>query len=138
MFEDTRALSGFTVHDVREARRFYGETIGTRASEESEPISMPELSVAGGQDVPICAKPDHAPASSTVLGSRGDDLEEAVDVLAGRGVRFERYEGAEQVEKGTFRGGGPPIAWFKDPAGNVLSVIQLDRSGACERVPQIW
>jgi hypothetical protein len=108
-----------------------------RAFAESKPMSMMKLSVAGGQNVPVYAKLDHAPASSTVLNSRGDGLEEAIAVLAGWGVRFERYEGAEQDEKGTFRGGGPPIAWFKDPAGNVLSVIQLDRSAACERVPSI-
>jgi hypothetical protein len=107
------------------------------ASEGSEPVSMPKLGVSGSQNVPVCARPGHAPASSTVSNSRGDDLEKAFDVLVKRGVRFERYEGAEQVEKGTFRGSGPPIAWFKDPAGNVLSVIQLDRSGACERMPPI-
>src|SRR5215210_6029867 len=124
VFENTQAFSGFSVNDVREARRFYGETLGMEVSEESEPMSMLELRVAGGQNVLVYAKPDHAPASFTILNFPVKDIEEAVNELAGRGVRFERYEGAEQDEKGIFRGGGPPITWFKDPAGNVLSVIQ--------------
>jgi hypothetical protein len=108
-FKDPRAFSGFSVNGVREVRRFYGETLRMSVSEESEPMSMLELRVAGGQNALVYAKPDHVPASSTVLNSQGDDPEEAVDVLAGRGVRFERYEGAEQDQRGTFRGGGPPI-----------------------------
>ena len=111
MFEDTRALSGFTVNYVCEARRFYGESIGMGASEESEPMPhMLELNVAGGQEVPVYAKPGRVPASFTVLDFPVEDTVEAIDELAARGVCFERYEGAEQDEKGIFRGGAaPPI-----------------------------
>ena len=126
MFENTEAFSGFSVDNVSEARKFYGETLGLRVSEEDEPMGMLQLHIAGGRDVLVYAKPDHAPASFTVLNFPVESVDEAVDELAGRGVRFERYDGAEQDEKGIHRGEGPPIAWFTDPAGNVLSVIQLD------------
>jgi catechol 2,3-dioxygenase-like lactoylglutathione lyase family enzyme len=126
MFQDTKAFSGFSVDDVAEARKFYGETLGLRVSEEDEPMSMLQLHIAGATDVLVYPKPDHAPASFTVLNFPVEDIDGIVDELTGRGVRFERYEGAEQDEKGIHRGEGPPIAWFKDPAGNVLSVIQLD------------
>lgn len=126
MFENTKAFSGFSVDDVSEARKFYGETLGLRVSEEGEPMSMLQLHVAGATDVLVYPKTDHAPASFTVLNFPVEDIEEVVDELTGRGVSFERYDGAEQDEKGIHRGEGPLIAWFKDPAGNVLSVIQLD------------
>ena len=126
MFENTKAFSGFSVDDVSEARKFYGETLGLRVSEEGQPMSMLQLHIAGATDVLVYAKEDHAPASFTVLNFPVEDIDGAVDELAGRGVRFERYDGAEQDEKGIHRGEGPPIAWFKDPAGNVLSVIQSD------------
>jgi catechol 2,3-dioxygenase-like lactoylglutathione lyase family enzyme len=126
VFENTKAFGGFSVDDVSEARKFYGETLGLRVSEEGEPMGMLQLHIAGGGDVLVYPKPDHTPATFTVLNFPVEDVEEAVDELTGRGVRFERYEGAEQDEKGIHRGEGPPIAWFKDPAGNVLSVIQLD------------
>ena len=126
MFEYTKAFSGFSVDDVSEARRFYGETLGLRVSEEGEPMGLLQLHVAGATDVLVYPKADHAPATFTVLNFPVENVDEVVDELAGRGVRFERYDGAEQDEKGIHRGEGPPIAWFKDPAGNVLSVIQLD------------
>ncbi len=126
MFENTRAFSGFSVDDVSKARRFYGETLGLRVSEEDEPMSMLQLHVAGDRDVLVYPKPDHTPASFTVLNFPVDAIDEAVDELTERGVRFERYDGAEQDDKGIHRGEGPLIAWFKDPAGNVLSVIQLN------------
>lgn len=126
MFENTEAFSGFSVDDVSEARRFYGETLGLRVSEEGEPMSMLQLHIAGGNGVLVYPKADHVPASFTVLNFPVDDVDAAVDELTGRGVSFERYDGAGQDEKGVYRGEGPPIAWFKDPAGNVLSVIQLD------------
>ena len=126
MFENTRAFSGFSVDDVSEARRFYGETLGLRVSEEDEPMSMLQLHVAGDRDVLVYPKPDHTPASFTVLNFPVDAIDEAVDELTERGVRFERYDGAEHDDKGIHRGEGPLIAWFKDPAGNVLSVIQLN------------
>ena len=126
MFENTKAFSGFSVDDVSEARRFYGETLGLRVSEEDEPMSMLQLHVAGDRDVLVYPKPDHTPASFTVLNFPVDAIDEAVDELTERGVRFERYDGAEQDDKGIHHGEGPLIAWFKDPAGNVLSVIQLN------------
>jgi len=89
-------------------------------------MSMLQLHVAGDREVLVYPKPDHTPASFTVLNFPVEDIDEAVDELAERGVRFERYDGAEQDDKGIHRGGVPLIAWFKDPAGNVLSVIQLD------------
>jgi catechol 2,3-dioxygenase-like lactoylglutathione lyase family enzyme len=123
MFENTKAFSGFSVDDVPKAERFYGETLGLRVSEE---YGMLWLHIAGERDVLVYPKPDHIPASFTILNFPVDDIEEAVDELAERGVRFERYDDSEQDEKDIYHGGGPLIAWFKDPAGNVLSVIQQD------------
>jgi catechol 2,3-dioxygenase-like lactoylglutathione lyase family enzyme len=121
MFENTKAFSGFSVDDVSKAEKFYGETLGLRVSEE---YGMLWLHIAGEWDVLVYPKPDHTPASFTILNFPVDNIEEAVDELAARGVRFERYDDSEQDERGIYHGGGPLIAWFKDPAGNVLSVIQ--------------
>ena len=123
MFENTKAFSGFSVDDVPKAKQFYSETLGLKVSEDN---GMLTLQIAGGRDTLLYPKPDHAPASFTVLNFPVDNVETAVDELSARGVRFERYEGTdiETDEKGVFRGAGPLIAWFKDPAGNVLSVIQ--------------
>ena len=123
MFENTSAFSGFAVDDVPEARKFYSETLGLRVSEE---YGMLSLHIAGEWNILVYPKPDHTPASFTILNFPVDDIDEAVDELTERGVRFERYDGLEQDEKGIFRGGGPYIAWFKDPAGNILSVLQQD------------
>jgi len=123
MFGDTKAFSGFSVDDIAAAKRFYGETLGLRVTEENGLLT---LHIAGDRPTLVYPKDDHQPASFTVLNFPVDDVEKAVDDLTERGVSFERYEGTE-VEtdsKGVFRGGGPLIAWFKDPAGNVLSVIQ--------------
>ena len=124
MFQDTKAFSGFSVDDVERAREFYGETLGLSISDEGPGLLV--LHIAGDRDTLIYPKEDHTPASFTILNFPVDDIVEAVEGLAERGVRFERYEGTEMEtdEKGIFRGGGPLIAWFKDPAGNVLSVIQ--------------
>jgi predicted enzyme related to lactoylglutathione lyase len=124
VLENSEAFGSFSVDDVSEAGRFYGETLGLRVSEIDEPMSMLALHITGGQDVMVYAKPDHVPASFTVLNFPVEDIEEVVDGLIERGVRFERYDDTD--EKGIYRGGNQPIAWFKDPAGNVLSVIQLD------------
>jgi catechol 2,3-dioxygenase-like lactoylglutathione lyase family enzyme len=121
MFEQTRAFSGFAVDDLPKAKRFYGETLGLRLSEEHGLVT---LHIAGDRDTLVYPKPDHTPATYTILNFPVDDIDKAVDELAARGVRFERYEGAEQDEKGIHRGEGPAIAWFKDPAGNILSVLQ--------------
>jgi catechol 2,3-dioxygenase-like lactoylglutathione lyase family enzyme len=123
MLADSKAFSGFAVPDVAEARQFYGETLGLRVSEEH---GMLQLHLAGGRDVIVYPKPDHSPASYTILNFPVDDVEATVDALTERGVRFERYQGFDQDDKGIQRGGGPLIAWFKDPAGNVLSIIAQD------------
>jgi len=123
MLADTRAFSGFSVDDVDRAEGFYGETLGLRTTKEN---GMLFLHLAGDRDTLVYPKADHEPATFTILNFSVADIEDAVDGLAERGVEFERYEGAEieTDERGIFRGGGPLIAWFKDPAGNVLSVIQ--------------
>jgi catechol 2,3-dioxygenase-like lactoylglutathione lyase family enzyme len=123
MFENTKAFSGFSVDDVSKAKQFYGDTLGLKVSEDN---GMLTLHIAGARNTLLYPKPDHTPASFTVLNFPVDNVETAVDELSARGVRFERYEGTELEtdEKGIFRGAGPLIAWFKDPAGNVLSVIQ--------------
>jgi catechol 2,3-dioxygenase-like lactoylglutathione lyase family enzyme len=122
MLANTKAFSGFAVDDIQKAREFYGETLGLRVSEEHGLLT---LHLAGDRDTLIYPKPDHTPATYTILNFPVDDIEQAVDELTARGVRFERYDGFEQDEKGIARGEtGPYIAWFKDPAGNILSVIQ--------------
>jgi len=121
MFRDTKAFSGFAVDDIQKAKEFYGETLGLRVSEEN---GMLQLHIAGDRNIVVYPKPDHVPATFTILNFPVDDIEKAVDELAERGVRFERYEGLKTDEKGIFRGGGPLIAWFTDPAGNILSVLQ--------------
>ena len=122
MFGSTRAFSSFAASDVGAAKQFYGEVLGLEVSEEH---GMLTLHLAGGRDVLVYPKPDHTPASFTVLNFPVDDIDVAVDALTERGVEFERYDGFEQDEKGIARAeGGPLIAWFTDPAGNVLSVLQ--------------
>ncbi|HZA90345.1 MAG TPA: VOC family protein [Solirubrobacterales bacterium] len=124
MFANTKAYSGFAVDDIEKAREFYGETLGLRTSVLDEDAGLITLHLAGDRDTLVYQQPDSTPASYTILNFQVDDVDEAVDELAGRGVRFERYEGFEQDEKGIARGNGPDIAWFKDPAGNVLAVHQ--------------
>jgi catechol 2,3-dioxygenase-like lactoylglutathione lyase family enzyme len=121
VFKDTKAFSGFAVDDVEKAKKFYGETLGLDVKVDN---GMLELHIAGGTDILVYPKPDHTPATFTVLNFPVDDIDEAVDELTNAGVRFERYEGFEQDEKGVFRDEGPNIAWFKDPAGNILSVLE--------------
>jgi predicted enzyme related to lactoylglutathione lyase len=125
MFADTNAYSGFAVDDLERAREFYGETLGVRTSVVSEEGGLISLDLAGDRSTLVYEKPDFTPATYTILNFPVDDIDQAVDELTARGVSFERYDGFEQDEKGIARGsGGPPIAWFKDPAGNVLSVLQ--------------
>lgn len=121
MFADTEAFSGFAVNDMDKAREFYGETLGLRTSEEYGLIT---LQLAGDRPTLIYPKPDHTPATYTILNFKVDDIDAAMDGLAARGVSPVRYDGFDQDEKGIFRGGGPFIAWFTDPSGNVLSVLQ--------------
>jgi catechol 2,3-dioxygenase-like lactoylglutathione lyase family enzyme len=121
VFTHTKAFSGFAVDDVQKAREFYGETLGIETSEENGLLT---LQIADDRPTLVYPKPDHTPADYTILNFPVKDIEAAVDGLSARGVHFERYEGFEQDERGIFRGGGPLIAWFKDPAGNVLAVLQ--------------
>jgi predicted enzyme related to lactoylglutathione lyase len=124
MFADTRAYSGFAVDDFGKAREFYGETLGLKTTVMDEEHGLMTLHLAGGRDTLVYSKPDFEPATYTILNFEVDDVDEAVDQLASRGVSFERYDNFDQDEKGVFRDGGPNIAWFKDPAGNVLAVLE--------------
>ena len=123
MLATSHAFSGFSTDDIPKAKEFYATTLGLDVSEEEGMLS---LKFPGGQTVLIYPKDNHEPATFTVLNFEVDDIDAAVNGLLGKGVTFERYgEIANQDERGIARGDGPPIAWFKDPAGNILSVIQL-------------
>ena len=124
MLADSPAFSGFAVPDVEAARRFYADTLGLRTEVNQEMGGMLTLHLGGGTDVLVYPKPDHTPAGYTVLNFPVDDIDATVAELASRGVTFERYPGMQQDENGVARGQGPAIAWFTDPAGNVLSVLQ--------------
>jgi catechol 2,3-dioxygenase-like lactoylglutathione lyase family enzyme len=122
MFAETKAFSGFAAPDLTEARAFYEGTLGLRVTEEHDLLT---LHLAGGRDTLVYPKPDHVPATYTILNFPVDDVEAAVDELQTRGVEVERYDGFDQDEKGISRApDGPAIAWFTDPAGNILSVLE--------------
>lgn len=123
MFKDTQAFSGFSVDDVQKAKEFYGQTLGLDVSEAR---GLLELHIAGGTRILMYPKENHTPATFTILNFPVANVEQAVDELTRRGVRFEAYNEGDLVtdDKGIFRGGGPKIAWFKDPAGNILSVLE--------------
>ena len=123
MLDGSKAFSGFSVDDLGSAKEFYGETLGLNVSEEGPGLA---LRLTDDRSVFIYPKPDHEPATFTILNFRVDEIETTVDALTEGGVKFERYEGTEieTDDKGIFRGEGPLIAWFKDPAGNVLSVME--------------
>lgn len=121
MFAQTRAFNSFAVDDLQKAREFYEQTLGLKTSEEH---GLMTLHLAEGRDTLVYPKADHTPASYTILNFAVEDIDGAVDELSARGVRFERYEAFDQDERAIFRGGGPYIAWFTDPAGNVISVLQ--------------
>jgi len=125
MFKDTKAFSGFSVNDVQKAKEFYGQTLGLDVSEAH---GLLELHIAGGTTILMYPKDNHTPATYTILNFPVDNIEQAVDDLARHGVHFESYNEGDLVtdEKGIFRGGGPKIAWFKDPAGNLLSVLEVE------------
>jgi predicted enzyme related to lactoylglutathione lyase len=124
MLTESKAFSGFAVNDVEQARRFYSETLGVSTELVDQENGLLMLHLGGGTDVLIYPKSDHVPATYTILNFPVDDIETAVAELAGRGVAFERYEGMDQDELGINRGQGPLIAWFTDPAGNIISVLQ--------------
>jgi catechol 2,3-dioxygenase-like lactoylglutathione lyase family enzyme len=123
MLKESKAFSGFSVNDIQKAKDFYGRTLGLQVSESHGLLT---LQLAGGNKVLIYPKVNHAPATFTVLNFPVENVDDSVDELAKRGVRFEMYDESDikTDEKGIMRGNGPTIAWFKDPAGNVLSVIE--------------
>jgi catechol 2,3-dioxygenase-like lactoylglutathione lyase family enzyme len=127
MLGESKAFSGFAVPDVAEAKEFYDKTLGLNVSESHGLLT---LHLAGGNNVLIYPKPNHVPATFTVLNFPVGDVDLAVDGLKKRGVRFEIYDlpDIKTDEKGIMRGNGPTIAWFKDPAGNILSVIEQEAS----------
>ena len=123
MLSDSKAFSGFAVNDLQKAKEFYGRVLGLNVSESH---GLLRLHLAGGSTVLVYPKPNHSPAIFTILNFPVANVDAAVDELTKRGVRFEIYdEGSLRTdERGVFRGGGPVIAWFKDPAGNILSVLE--------------
>ncbi|MBA3432020.1 MAG: VOC family protein [Actinobacteria bacterium] len=124
MLKDTKAFSGFSVDDIEKAKDFYGQTLGIEVTESN---GLLELHFQGGNNMLIYPKDNHEPATFTILNFPVADVEGAVKELKNRGVRVETYDvpGMKTDEEGVFRGQGPTIAWFKDPAGNILSVIEL-------------
>jgi catechol 2,3-dioxygenase-like lactoylglutathione lyase family enzyme len=121
MFKDSHAFSGFSSNDIAKSKEFFGGTLGLEVTEEN---GMLTLHLAGGGNVLIYPKDNHEPATFTVLNFPVDDIDKAVDNLTNAGVTFERYDGMGQDPRGIMRDNGPAIAWFKDPAGNILSVLE--------------
>jgi predicted enzyme related to lactoylglutathione lyase len=124
MFKDTKAFSGFAVNDLEAAKKFYSETLGIEVEQGGQGL---RLKIAGGNPTFVYSKPDHVPATYTILNFPVDDIDRAVDQLTAVGVKFEHYgklTDARGIARGASTGGGPDIAWFKDPAGNILSVLQ--------------
>lgn len=124
MFKHTKAFSGFSVDDLQKAKKFYGETLGLNVVDN--PMGLIELHIEGSNNILVYPKPNHTPATFTILNFPVSNIDEAVDKLTSLGVQFEQYGGnIETDEKGICRNPqGPGIAWFKDPAGNILSVIE--------------
>jgi catechol 2,3-dioxygenase-like lactoylglutathione lyase family enzyme len=123
MLENSKAFSGFAAPDIEAIEPFYRDKLGLKTSVENGLLT---LHLPGGRDTIVYPKPDFVPATYTILNFPVEDVEAAVDELSARGVEFEKYDGFEQDEKGVFIGDGPPIAWFKDPAGNILAVLKID------------
>ena len=129
MLDASKAYSGFAVDDIQKAKEFYGETLGLNVNELDVGQDQPLLELhLGGNRTPVLIypKPDFTPATYTILNFPVDDVDAAVENLGSCGIEFERYDGIEQDEKGVARGQGPDIAWFKDPAGNILAVLKPD------------
>ncbi len=126
MFRETKAFSGFSVDDMAQAKTFYGETLGLEVSDAT--MGLLELRIAGGNAILVYPKENHVPATFTILNFPVENVEQVVDELSTRGIEFERYDEEELKtdERGIFRGEGPTIAWFKDPAGNILSVLEVE------------
>ena len=124
MFKDTKAFSGFAVNDLEVAKKFYGETLGLEVEQGGQGL---RLKVAGGNPTFVYSKPDHVPATYTILNFPVDDIDQAVTELKAKGVKFELYPGITDhlgIARGIASNRGPDIAWFKDPSGNILSVLQ--------------
>ncbi|HET7417115.1 MAG TPA: VOC family protein [Solirubrobacterales bacterium] len=124
MLGESKATSGFAVGDLKKARDFYEGTLGLRVEVLDEEHGLTKLVPGDGGEVLMYLSADMRPPSYTILNFEVDDIDAAVDQLSGAGVTFERYDDFDQDEKGILRGPGPQIAWFKDPSGNVLSVLQ--------------
>lgn len=124
MLKVSRAFNSFAVDDSEKAREFYEKTLGLDVEVLEEQMGLLSLHMPGGQDAMIYPKPDFVPATYTVLNFSVDDIDTAVDELTTAGVEMERYDGFDQDAKGIARGPGPQIAWFKDPAGNILAVLK--------------
>jgi predicted enzyme related to lactoylglutathione lyase len=128
MLEDSKAFNGFAVDDVGTAKEFYGEKLGLKVTALNDEEELMELHLNSDRPTLFYVKPDVEPGNSTILNFPVDDIDEAVDGLAAKGIEFEKYDGMDQDEKGVMRGiaagRGPDIAWFKDPAGNILSVLK--------------
>jgi predicted enzyme related to lactoylglutathione lyase len=123
MLSQSKAFSGFAVDDIEKAKEFYGETLGLDV-EKVEGPGLLRIHLVGDRDTIVYPKPDFQPATYTILNFPVEDIDAAVEGLTARGVSFERYDGMEQDEHGISRGLGPSIAWFKDPAGNILAVLE--------------
>ncbi|MGC1176597.1 MAG: VOC family protein [Candidatus Saccharimonadales bacterium] len=124
MLRDSHAFSGFSVNDLAAAKKFYGETLGLEVKEDGMGLT---LKISGGNDIFVYPKDDHAPATYTVLNFPVDDIDKAVQELTGKGIEFEKYDDMtddKDIARGIAAKRGPDIAWFKDPAGNILSVLQ--------------
>jgi predicted enzyme related to lactoylglutathione lyase len=126
MFKNTKAFSSFSVDDIKKAKEFYSQTLGLEVSEVPEMEGLLNFNISGGNKILIYSKLNHTPATFTILNFPVDNVEEALNELTQRGISFEIYNepNFKTDEKGIFHGGGPLIAWFKDPAGNILSVIE--------------
>ena len=123
MLQTRNAFSSFAVNDLKQAKNFYSQTLGLKVNESEMGLEIHP----GDTDVFIYPKPNHTPASFTVLNFLVDDIDKAVDELKQKGVSFEQYDGEIKTnEKGIHHNGGPSIAWFKDPAGNILSVLEKE------------
>jgi predicted enzyme related to lactoylglutathione lyase len=123
MFKDTKAFSGFSVDDLQKAQDFYGQLLGLEVTKD--PMGVLTLHISGSSAILIYPKPDHTPATFTILNFPVEDVDKTVDELTKLGVHFEQYDGDIKTDaKGIARGNGPTMAWFKDPAGNILSVIE--------------
>lgn len=134
MFKDAHAFSGFSADDLEKTEQFYRDVLGLNVERQASPMDFVTLKLATGGRVLIYPKENHVPAAYTVLNFPVADVEKAVDELAAKGVTFERYPEMQQDEKGIARGKasgqGPDIAWFKDPAGNILAVLSEDPEAA--------